>query len=224
MRMLTGSAVGLWAGVSAKWTYALQPEQASISNIPPLTVQQSRAFVQWFRLMIQTQLKRPTPRWQQRDCAGLVRFAAAESLRLHDAQWERANGLAPPFPPELNLTVAQQGLRHQWQLGDGSYSAYASAIDLIQHNSRLVTRDINMAQVGDLLFFDQGDDQHLMVWLGNRIVYHNGQTAAELASGDTGMRALTLGELLRWRDTRWRPHSGNPNFGGVYRLHFVQSI
>lgn len=207
--------------------WALQPAQlaqAAKWNREPLNRAQSQAFLQWLVLLIEAQLRRPTPRWQQRDCAGLVRFAAAEALRAHDADWVRANGLRPPFPPEVQLTEKQQNIRHQWRQTGGERSAYASAIDLIQHNSRLVGRDFHAAQTGDLLFYDQGDAQHLMVWLGRRIVYHTGQAAHDMAAGDTGMRAVRLHDMMRWKDTRWRPQPDNPNFAGVYRLYFVQAV
>lgn len=209
--------------------HALQPNQVAQAQRwgrEPLSRIQSQAFVQWMVLLIEAQLRRPTPRWQQRDCVGLVRFAAAEALRPHDAKWVRANGLHAPFPPEVELTQAQQNIRHQWRQADGARSAYVSAIDLIQHNSKLVGRDFHAAQAGDMLFYDQGDEQHLMVWLGKRIAYHNGSSNSDngLETGDTGMRSVGLQDMMRWQDTRWRPTPDNPNFAGVYRLYFVRGI
>jgi uncharacterized protein YfaT (DUF1175 family) len=184
-----------------------------------LTPAQSRAFRAWMVRIVSAQLTAgPTPRWQHRDCAGLVRFAVAEGLREHDEKWKRANGLAgQPVPPEVDLDIDQRSLRHSWNLADGSRSAYAGALELIQGNARFVTKDCNLAQGGDLLFFDQGDAQHLMVWMGSFIAYHTGTETRD----DNGLRAVTLRDLLRWTDTRWHPSPQNPNFAGLYRLVFL---
>ncbi len=184
---------------------------------------QSAAFRAWFVRIVDEQVRQgPTPRWGQRDCAGLVRFAVAEALRQHDARWLRANGMrdeasAQRLPPEVELTTAQRALGQRWTRSDGSTGAYASALALVQHNSRFISRDINLAQPGDLLFFDQGDDQHLMIWMGESVTYHTGT----VTSDDTGLRAVSLSRLMHWDDTRWQPHSGNPNFIGVFRFAFL---
>jgi uncharacterized protein YfaT (DUF1175 family) len=169
--------------------------------------------------IIQEQLRQgPSPRWVHRDCAGLVRFAIAESLRDHDERWLRANGIdVYQIPPEPKLSEIQRALRNTWRMQDGSSSAYVSAIGLIQENSRFVSKDINQAQPGDLLFFDQGDDQHLMVWMGGTVAYHTGTVLPQ----DNGLRSVPLSQLLSWKDTRWRPIPDNPNFAGVYRLAFL---
>lgn len=182
---------------------------------------QSRLFRAWMVRIIRAQLQAgPTPRWQQRDCVGLVRFAVAEALREHDAKWKHANGLAgETLPPEIKLEPVQQSLRHNWRLADGSQSAYVSALELVQENTRFQGKDCNQAQPGDLLFFDQGDAQHLMVWMGNFIAYHTGT----VEKNDNGLRAADLRQLQRWPDTRWHPAQDNPNFAGVYRLQFLSA-
>lgn len=215
---LTTSGVALWPGLGiAKSMSApsLAPEPIALTPV------QSRNFRAWMVRMIAAQLATgPTPRWQQRDCAGLVRFAAAEALRTHDEKWKRANGLAGlPVPPEVGLTTDQQSLRHNWRLADGSRSSYASALEMIQGNTRFRTKDCNLAAPGDLLFFDQGDAQHLMVWMGSFIAYHTGTVTRD----DTGLRAVSLRDLQRWHDTRWHPVPHNPNFAGVYRLNFLSA-
>ena len=82
------------------------------ANAPALDVQQSQVFRAWFVRIAQEQLRQgPSPRWHQQDCAGLVRFAANEALKVHDAKWLRANGLSNRYlPPELELSEAQRGL------------------------------------------------------------------------------------------------------------------
>lgn len=186
---------------------------------PALDVRQTDAFRAWFVRIVGEQLRQgPTPRWAQQDCAGLVRFAVAEALRVHDEAWRKANGVSNRFlPPEVGLAAEQTALRNRWKRSDGQLNAYASAIDLVQENSVFVSTDINQALAGDLLFYDQGDSQHLMVWMGDYIAYHRGSTA----KNDNGLRAVSLDTLMNWKDTRWQPRSDNPNFAGIYRFSFL---
>jgi len=210
----------LWMTLAAA-NFASCPFAYAAANASALTPAQSRAFRAWMVCIIEAQLAAgPTPRWQQRDCVGLVRFAVAEALRDHDEKWKRANGLlGQALPAELALLNDQQKLRHNWRLADGSLSAYAGALELVQENTQFRGKDCNLATPGDLLFFDQGDAQHLMVWMGSFIAYHTG-TATR---GDNGLRAVSLGDLQRWPDTRWHPAQDNPNFAGVYRLNFLSA-
>ncbi len=193
----------------------------SSGNPLMLTPAQSRTFRAWMVRLIGAQFASgPSLRWQQKDCVGLVRFVVAEALRAHDLNWKRANGLlGQPVPPEIELLPGQQALRHNWRLADGSRSAFVSALELVQENTRFRSKDCNLAQAGDVLFFDQGEQQHLMVWMGSYIAYHTGTVSAD----DNGLRALPLAQLQRWPDTRWHPVPENPNFAGVYRLHFLSA-
>ncbi|MDS1202256.1 DUF1175 family protein, partial [Escherichia coli] len=94
---------------------------------------------------------------------------------------------------------------------------YVTAINLIQYNSQFIGQDINQALPGDMIFFDQGDAQHLMVWMGRYVIYHTGSATKT----DNGMRAVSLQQLMTWKDTRWIPNDSNPNFIGIYRLNFL---
>jgi uncharacterized protein YfaT (DUF1175 family) len=192
--------------------------KAPLSDIK-LSPAQSRALRAWIVRIAVEQIRRaPTPRWTHRDCAGLVRFAVAESLAEHDANWRRAMGLAGRLPPDIIPEASRLALRHRWKRPDGSVGAYVNAISLVQENSVFAGRDARQAQPADLLFFDQGAEQHLMLWTGHGVVYHNG---APPRPGDNGLRASTLPALLQWNDTRWRPDPSNPNFAGVFSLAFL---
>lgn len=184
-----------------------------------LDAEQSQVFRAWFVRIAQEQLRQgPSPRWHQQDCAGLVRFAANEALKVHDAKWLRSNGLDNRYlPPELELNGAQRQLAQQWQQGGGKVGPYVNAIKLIQYNSHFTGRDLNQARPGDLIFFDQGDEQHLMIWMGRHIAYHTGTVTPT----DNGMRSVSVQQLMTWKDTRWIPDESNPNFIGIYRLHFL---
>ena len=184
-----------------------------------LDAAQSAAFRAWFVRIVGEQLRQgPSPRWTHQDCAGLVRFAVNEALRTHDHGWLKANGLSNRYlPPELHLTPEQQGLRNRWKQWQGGSGPFVTAIGLIQDNSIFVAKDLNQASPGDLLFFDQGEDQHLMIWMGGYIAYHRGSASKT----DNGLRAVSVNQLLNWKDTRWQPKLDNPNFIGLFRFSFL---
>jgi uncharacterized protein YfaT (DUF1175 family) len=202
-----------------------------------LNPEQSDHFRAWMSVIVAEQFKQgPSPRWYHRDCAGLARYAVAEALRVHDARWRKASGLqGRRLPAELSLEPEQSKLLNSWNALDGSRQAFVSALALIHSNSRPLGKEPAMARPGDLMFFDQGDEQHLMIWMGTWIAYHNGQTPVTvgptragrktpknvISTEDNGLRAVTPAELLQWKDTRWRPRDDNPNFAGFYRLAFL---
>ncbi len=181
---------------------------------------QTAAFRAWFVALVSDQVLRPSPRWVHRDCAGLVRFATHEALKPHDTRWRRAMGWPQPSatPPEVALRPEQLRLQSLWQTADGQASAFASALALVQLNTRPVGKSRTQALPGDLLFFDQGDDQHLMVWTGSAVAYHKGSAPSP---HDNGLRWQRWERLMAWPDTRWRPSEHNPNFAGLFRLAFL---
>jgi uncharacterized protein YfaT (DUF1175 family) len=212
----------LGAGCLAAPVGALSPALPGTGTAQPpvrLDFRQSQALRAWIALIAENQIRQgPTPRWTHRDCAGLVRFAVAEALAGHDARWQKAMGLSHNLPPDLLPQATRDILRHRWKRPDGSEGAYVNAIGLVQENSIAAGRDVRLAKPADLLFFDQGDEQHLMLWTGRRIVYHNG---APPRPDDNGLRAVSLAALLHWNDTRWRPEAANPNFAGVFSFAFL---
>lgn len=182
--------------------------------------QQINNFRSWFTRIVFEQLRQgPSPRWTQRDCASLIRFGAYEALKKHDKKWLRANGLSNRnLPPEVNLREEQQSILNNWKLAGGDKSGpYVSAIILVQENTKFVSKDFNMALPGDIIFFDQGESQHVMIWMGNHIAYHTGT----IKKNDNGLRRISLSQLMNWRDTRWQPKIDNPNFIGIFRLSFL---
>ncbi len=218
-------SLGVWTSPAA----ALVAEDLTLPIAGVLNGDQSERFRAWMAFIVAEQIRRgPSPRWFHRDCAGLARFAVAEALRPHDERWRRANGyLGRRLPAEIGLTPDQAPLAEGWQTLSGDRQAFVTALAMVHGNSRQLGSEVALARPGDLMFFDQGDDQHLMIWMGNWIAYHTGQ-AAPVATGqtlepsqDNGLRAVTLAQLLQWKDTRWRPREDNPNFAGFYRLAFL---
>ncbi len=194
------------------------PAQASVA-VTKLNFSQSQAFRSWFVRIIKDQLTRkPDPRWYHRDCAGLVRFGVYEALRPHSDAWLRANGqLIRDLPPEVDLNPDQRVWLNRWKREDGSSGSYVPALGIIQNNSDFVSKDINQARPGDLLFFDQGEDQHLMIWMGSYVAYHRGIEKGQ----DKGLRTVSWQQLMNGQDTRWQTRADNPNFVGIYRLSFL---
>ena len=214
-RSLLAAAASLPFAAATMPALAAAPAEAAPARLDRAGSQCVR---DWMTLLVHAQIERgPTPRWTHRDCAGLVRFVVAESLREHDLAWRRANGLlGRRLPPDLDPATAG-GLRHAWLRADGSRGAFVTALELVQRNARLAGRQLAVAAPADLLLYDFGDEQHLMVWMGTYLAYHTGH----VEPGDNGLRALRPAQLFAWKDTRWRPTADNPNFAGVHRLDFL---
>ena len=204
-------------------------------------------FRKWFTTVAEQQFYEASGEWseEQRDCAGLVRFAWREALRAHDRAWllrmgESYEAVAPdiraytlehsPVGEKLFRTAA--GTFSESNLSDGTFSEFADARTLKDFNSTFVSRDRAEAQPGDLLFFQQPWVQnypyHVMIFLGRArvdnegaadwVVYHTGSSPHDAGE----VRKVRLAVLERHPDPRWRPVMGNRNFLGFYRLKILQ--
>lgn len=194
------------------------------SKNPDLPKTQHKAFREWVVLIAEDQISRGVnPRWFQQDCAGLIRFAVNEAFMKHDEKWRKANGfIGKPLPPELEISSEEKKILKSWRGSDGKRTEFVRALPLIQQNTIFLGKSIERIEPGDLLFFDQGDEQHVMLWTGKRIVYHNGSRANSRSSNDNGLRAVSINDLFKWPDVRWRPTTENPNFTGYYRFSFLE--
>ncbi|MEP6912625.1 MAG: DUF1175 family protein [bacterium] len=203
-------------------------------------------FRRWFTLIAETQFYRLSKEWnaEQRDCAGLVRFAWREALRRHDRAWFQKMG---PGYKAIGPDVARYNLE-QSPLGEklfrtnfGSYkdgdlsteifSEFADARTLKTFNAKFVSRDRHNAQSGDLLFFYQPWVQkfpyHVMIFLGDSkltdepssdwVVYHTGASPTDEGT----VKKVELSVLDHHPNPRWRPVETNKNFLGFYRLKIL---
>ena len=148
------------------------------------------------------QAKKPDPSWhpEQRDCAGLVRFA----YRAAYAKWDRAR-LATPL----------------WRDARGAAIPFADAETLLAENFVALGRDAETrAQSGDVLAFTTGDHgYHLMLYVRGEdrartpalVVYSPGDGSSEVRVGE-------LRALQHEAPAEWRPVAGNPRFLGFYRF------
>lgn len=151
-------------------------------------------FRRWFTVIAEMQFYQSSPQWseEQRDCAGLVRFAWREALRRHDRIWLQGmsatyggfQAVAPDVkavsleknPLGEKLFRTEFGAFAEGDLDNGRFSEFADAKTLKNFNTVFVTRDrqpgenLNSIQSGDLIFFHQPWVQkfpyHVMIFLG----------------------------------------------------------
>jgi uncharacterized protein YfaT (DUF1175 family) len=210
------------------------------------TFQDRDNFRRWFTTIAETQFYQLSDQWiaEQRDCAGLVRFAMREALRRHDRIWFQKMGpgyetVAPDVagfdldrnPLGEKIFRTDFGSFHESDLRNGRFSEFADGRSLKNFNSVFVSRDRREAQPGDLLFFYQPWVQkfpyHVMVMLGSPriapnggqdwVVYHTGSSPIDQGT----VKKVQLSVLDHHPDPRWRPVESNKNFLGFYRLKIL---
>ena len=202
-------------------------------------------FRRWFTTIAEMQFYKMDDEWnpEQRDCAGLVRFAWRESLRTHDRSWfqriaEDYRFVAPDVSVKLGMEPLGEKLFRTApgnyganDVAAGKFSEFADAQTLKSLNATFVSRDRDEARPGDLLFFYQPYVQkfpyHVMIFLGDAwfanegehdwVVYHTGA-----APEDGGaVKKVRLAVLDHHPNPRWRPIATNPNFLGYFRLNLL---
>ncbi|HET6975549.1 MAG TPA: DUF1175 family protein [Pyrinomonadaceae bacterium] len=205
------------------------------------------SFRRWFTAIAETQFYELSDQWnaEQRDCAGLARFAMREALRHHDRIWFQKMGpayqtVAPdvksfdldhnPFGEKIFRT--NFGSFAETDIRNDRFSEFADARTLKSFNVVFVSRDRREAQPGDLLFYYQPWVQkfpfHVMIFLGQArvgnngeqdwVVYHTGSSPVDEGT----VKKVELSVLDRHPDPRWRPVERNKNFLGFYRLKILQ--
>jgi len=204
-------------------------------------------FRRWFAHIAEMQFYKLSGAWNedQRDCAGLVRFAWREALRSHDRIWFQQMGegyeaVAPDVkaynlersPLGEKLFRADFGPFQESDLANNKFSEFADARTLKNHNVMFISRDRRQAERGDLLFFHQPWVQkypyHVMIFIGDAL--HDGEGADDWVVYHTGSSPNDKGEVKKVRlailrshpDRRWRPVANNPNFLGFYRLKILE--
>ncbi len=205
------------------------------------------AFRSWFTAIAELQFYHLSAVWnsEQRDCAGLVRFAMREALRKHDRLWYKKMGPAyeqvSPDVRSVSLDGELAGEKifrtgpgafRESDLTDGTFTEFADAKTLKEFNSDFVSRDRQQARPGDLLFFYrpwvQKFPYHVMIFLGTAreapenaddwVVYHTGASPTDEGT----VKKVRLSTLDHHPDPRWRPIAGNRNFLGFYRLKILK--
>jgi len=210
------------------------------------TFQDRDNFRRWFTAIAEMQFYQLSDQWnaEQRDCAGLGRFAIREALRHHDRIWFQKMGqayetVAPDVaafdldhnPLGEKIFRTNFGSFQPGDLRDGRFSEFADGRTLKNFNSTFVSRDRREAQPGDLLFFYQPRVRkfpyHVMIFLGasrtasngaqDWVVYHTGSSPTDNGT----VKKVELSVLDHHPDPRWRPVESNHNFLGFYRLKIL---
>jgi len=210
------------------------------------------AFRTWFTFLAEYQATRQTSELPSeiQDCAALLRYSYRESLKKHTADWMKEQRLdylpsggsieQYQYPHTLlgpALFRIKDGLFVPDDLRNGTFAQFADAHTLVEKNTHLIGRSLDLARPGDLLFYRQLEQMsayHSMIFLGvghfsdtlddssrkpaKWVVYHTGP----MNGGKGEIRRLSLAELLHHPDARWHPITSNPNFLGVYRWNILR--
>jgi hypothetical protein len=184
---------------------------------------------------------------EERDCAGLLRFAYREALKDHDAAWMEKIGFQRiiklptvekyeyPDVPILGTRIfrTNEGEFYREDLQDTTFSAFAKGQYLKEYNAIFMGKTPRSLLSGDLLFFLHYDDPempfHAMIFLGDDnnvpeknnddwLIYHTGPV------GDTNgkMKKLRLSTLNKHPDESWHAVKENPYFLGFYRWKILE--
>lgn len=233
------------SGAESSWS---DSDRDGIPDVAELRTFQDRDnFRRWFTAIAEMQFYQLSDQWnaEQRDCAGLARFAMREALRRHDRTWFQKMGqnyeaVAPDVagfdldhnPLGEKIFRTSFGSFEQSDLRDGRFSEFADGRTLKNFNSTFVSRDRREAEPGDLLFYYQPWVQkfpyHVMIFLGAPrvdagsgkvwVVYHTGSSPIDKGT----VKKVELSVLDYHPDPRWRPVESNRNFLGFYRLKILQ--
>lgn len=226
----------------------IDADNDGIPDIAELRTFQDRDnFRRWFTAIAEIQFYQLSDQWkpEQRDCAGLARFAMREALRHHDRVWFQKMGAAyETVAPDVagfdldhnplgeKIFRTDFGSFQESDLRNGRFSEFADGRTLKNFNSIFISRDRREAVAGDLLFFYQPWVQkypyHVMVFLGaphvaangakDWVVYHTGSSPTDEGT----VKKVELSVLDHHPDPRWRPVESNKNFLGFYRLKILQ--
>ena len=207
-------------------------------------------FRRWFTYIAEMQFYHLSEQWnpEQRDCAGLVRFAWREALQRHDRPWFQKMGTGyEAVAPDITAGAGHESLGNNQfgeklfrtefgsykadDIANGYFSEFADARTLKNFNTVFIGRDRHQAQSGDLLIYFQPwarqTPYHIMIFLGAAYIARDGgddwvvyHTGS--SPNDKGtVKKVELRVLDHHPDPRWRPIESNRNFLGIYRLKIL---
>jgi hypothetical protein len=196
------------------------------------------AFRQWFWRLAEMQAELPDAEkaGEIQDCAALLRYSYREALKGHDAEWAETQHVGDVafesvrqwrYPETMlgtGLFRVRAGPFVEGDESNGAFAQFADAHALMSWNTYRVGRSLRAAKPGDLIFYrqlEQNSTYHSMVITGTDadwVVYHTGP----IGKRNGEMRRMTLADLLRHPDARWRPVAENSNFLGVFRWNVLR--
>ena len=188
-------------------------------------------FIARFVRIAETQFLKESPAWEksQRDCAGLVRFAYRESLKLHDAAWTSKSGISETkdlpqitefFYPDIPILGVKIFKINEGSADDVStFGEFADAATLMRLNMDFISKDVYYAERGDILFFcvnsGNGFSYHTMI-----VTENNPETSLIYHTGENGIVKRVNTSYLA-ESVVFRPAEGNKNFLGVFRFKII---
>lgn len=207
-----------------------------------------QAFRRWFTFLaestyFQKEGERPG---EVNDCAALIRYAYREALHAHDGPWAdqlhlrslpRSESVRKYDYPHTalgaNLFRTRPGVFVPEDIKDGAFAEFADAETLRRFNTHFVSRDLNAARPGDLIFFRQlGQTMpfHTMIYLGpshfgdgeHWLMYHTGPSHEGKKKDPGELRRVSVEDLMQHPYPRWRPVPQNAAFLGVYRWNILR--
>jgi hypothetical protein len=196
----------------------------------------SLSFRAWFLNIAMYQILEMSDSWkdQERDCSGLIRFAAREAMRVHNESWYRDTGINYEAWYErtgIDLRTIPDLRKYNYPLipitgprifrdEAGEFSYFADAYNLLRSNMVYVGRSLISARPGDIIFFHHPSPStfHSMIFTGDGLIYHTGP----LSSDNRGVLKLwDLETYSRVMPYQWLPIENNEYFLGVYRFKFL---
>ncbi|HUY82012.1 MAG TPA: DUF1175 family protein [Acidobacteriaceae bacterium] len=204
------------------------------------TPEDRQAFRAWFTAIAEQESNQPQDKLPTEidDCAALLRYCYREALLKHDAAWmarqpepQEFASLSsviqyhyPDTPLGLNLFRVIPGPFAATDLHDDAFAQFADAHALLELNTYFVSRNVQDARPGDLLFFrqlEQNSQWHSMIVTGPQagwVIYDTGP----IGKGPGEIRRVSMHDLLHHPDARWRPLPSNTNFLGVHRWNILR--
>mgnify|MGYP000176769369 CR=1 FL=1 len=234
--LITLTILGMSVATSTLDGPARDVDRDGYPDVAELRGEDRARFSEWFAAIAESQYYGLNVDWkvEDQDCAGLLRYAFVQALVHHDAVWKAKFRFlpAPRLPSVQNQTYPLPVLsRSVFRVAPGAYQAgdvaagklvgRTSAQYLANAAAQRVSRNINEARRGDLLFFFRPrlGAYHSMVYLGGgMVVYHTGASPEE--GGE--VRLLSIQTLMKHPEKAFHPLSSNPNFLGVYRWKVLQ--
>jgi uncharacterized protein YfaT (DUF1175 family) len=225
-------------------TVAFTEDEAPSSAAPPVpdwfplhTAEDRDSFRRWFTAVADRAADLPPAKLPAEisDCSALLRYSLREALRAHDDKWYADAGRDMPTLPSVlqwtypdtpmgtGLFRTHGGVFTANDLKDNTFAQFADAKTLVSANTFFLSRNLNRAHPGDLIFYrllEDGSQYHSMIVTGPHadwVVYHTGPV--NHTKGE--MRRVLLADLIHHPDPRWRPIPSNENFLGVYRWNLL---
>jgi uncharacterized protein YfaT (DUF1175 family) len=205
------------------------------------TEEERAAFRTRFVAVARSQRPEPDSRWHpdQRDCAGLVRYAYRQALRADisprasryvqsegPAGWGRIAFAFPDIPYlEDRPFRVRDGAFSDDENRDTVFDPFANAQNLLFHNTDPLGKNVTVAESGDLLFFFHPENQdqpyHVMIFFRRQnedwLVYHTGTDV----STPGRLKEVPMNRLGEHPDPSWHPRVTNENFLGYYRFKIL---